>query len=68
MARVIVLQRVVPHYRMPIYRRLAEELNWEIVFGGNSNSSAMLHFFTPRNSRLGAGAAPPDTWCPSVTY
>lgn len=35
MARIIVLQRVVPHYRMPIYRRLAAELNWEIVFGGN---------------------------------
>lgn len=35
MARVIVLQRVVPHYRMPIYRRLAEELGWEIVFGRN---------------------------------
>jgi len=35
MARIIVLQRVVPHYRMPIYRRMAEELNWEIVFGGN---------------------------------
>jgi glycosyltransferase involved in cell wall biosynthesis len=35
MARVIILQRVVPHYRMPIYRRLADELGWEIVFGRN---------------------------------
>jgi hypothetical protein len=35
MARVIVLQRVVPHYRMPIYRRLADELGWEVVFGRN---------------------------------
>ncbi|MGH6769288.1 MAG: glycosyltransferase [Xanthobacteraceae bacterium] len=35
MARVVVLQRVVPSYRMPIFRRLAEELGWQVVFGRN---------------------------------
>lgn len=35
MARVVVLQRIVPSYRMPVFRRLAAELGWEIVFGRN---------------------------------
>jgi glycosyltransferase involved in cell wall biosynthesis len=35
MARVVVLQRIVPSYRMPIFRRLADELGWQIVFGRN---------------------------------
>jgi glycosyltransferase involved in cell wall biosynthesis len=41
MARVILLQRVIPSYRMPIYRRLAEELGWPIVFGRNVPGSNM---------------------------
>jgi glycosyltransferase involved in cell wall biosynthesis len=39
MARVIVLQRAIPNYRMPIYRRLADELGWQVVFGRNVPSS-----------------------------
>ena len=35
MARVMVLQRIVPSYRMPIFRRLASELGWQIVYGRN---------------------------------
>ena len=35
MARVVLLQRVVPGYRLPIYRRLADELGWELVYGRN---------------------------------
>jgi glycosyltransferase involved in cell wall biosynthesis len=35
MARVVVLQRIVPSYRMPVFRRLASELGWQIVFGRN---------------------------------
>lgn len=35
MPRVILLQRVIPSYRMSIYRRLADELGWMIVFGRN---------------------------------
>jgi glycosyltransferase involved in cell wall biosynthesis len=35
MARVVVLQRIVPSYRMPVFRRLAGELGWQIIFGRN---------------------------------
>lgn len=35
MARVVVLQRIVPSYRMPVFRKLASELGWQIVFGRN---------------------------------
>jgi glycosyltransferase involved in cell wall biosynthesis len=35
MARVVVLQRIIPSYRMPIFRRISEELGWQIVFGRN---------------------------------
>jgi glycosyltransferase involved in cell wall biosynthesis len=35
MANVVVLQRLVPSYRMPVYRRLADELGWKVVFGQN---------------------------------
>jgi glycosyltransferase involved in cell wall biosynthesis len=35
MARIVVLQRIVPSYRMPVFRRLASELGWQIVFGRN---------------------------------
>ena len=38
MARVVVLQRIVPSYRMPVFRRLADELGWQIVFGRNMPS------------------------------
>src|SRR5688572_26877026 len=38
MARVVVLQRIVPSYRMPVFRRLADELGWKIVFGRNMPS------------------------------
>jgi glycosyltransferase involved in cell wall biosynthesis len=41
MARVILLQRVIPSYRMPIYRRIADELGWLIVFGRNVPGSNM---------------------------
>jgi glycosyltransferase involved in cell wall biosynthesis len=35
MARVVVLQRIVPSYRLPVFRQLANELGWKIVFGRN---------------------------------
>jgi glycosyltransferase involved in cell wall biosynthesis len=38
MARIVVLQRIVPSYRMPVFRRLADELGWQIVFGRNMPS------------------------------
>lgn len=46
MARVVVLQRIVPSYRMPVFRRLASELGWQIVFGRNVSNE---------NLALGAG-------------
>ncbi len=35
MPRIVVLQRIVPSYRMPVFRRLTSELGWQIVFGRN---------------------------------
>ena len=31
MARVIIIQRLVPHYRIPVFAQLHRELGWEVV-------------------------------------
>lgn len=41
MARVVLLQRIIPGYRVPVLRRLAEELDWRIVFGRNVPGSSI---------------------------
>ena len=33
MARVVLLQRIVPRYRVPALRRIAEAFGWQIAFG-----------------------------------
>ena len=63
MARVVLLQRIVPSYRLEVLRRLAEELGWQIVFGRNVPGSigaaadAPAHPYRPK-----VGRAPVPQW------
>ncbi len=41
MADVIILQRLVPNYRMALFRRIWEELGWPVVFGRNLGKPGM---------------------------
>lgn len=41
MANVIILQRVVPNYRLPIYERIWHELKWVVAYGQNLSSDGM---------------------------
>jgi len=52
MARVVLPQRIVPSYRVPVLRRIAEEFGWQIVFGRNRagpecSASATCLFIRP---------------------
>ena len=70
MARVVLLQRIVPSYRLAVLRRLAEELGWRIVFGRNvpgSNIGAdvdatFLHGMDFRAWSAGGSWRSPTTW------
>jgi glycosyltransferase involved in cell wall biosynthesis len=41
MANVVILQRVVPPYRMPLFRRLWEEFGWTVAFGKNLSAEGI---------------------------
>lgn len=41
MSKVVILQRVVPSYRMPVYRRLWRELGWPVAYGRNLSTEGM---------------------------
>lgn len=41
MPEVIILQRLVPSYRIALFRRVWEELGWPVVFGRNLGKSGM---------------------------
>jgi glycosyltransferase involved in cell wall biosynthesis len=61
MPKVVILQRVVPNYRMPLYKRIWEDLGWSIAFGENLSTEGMnlkssapfLHGFQFVNSKMG---------------
>src|SRR5471032_2299116 len=41
MTNVVILQRVVPPYRMPLFRRLWEEFGWTVAFGKNLSADGI---------------------------
>jgi len=45
MTEVVILQRVVPHYRLPLFRRLWEEFGWRVVTASNPPAGTNLHLF-----------------------
>lgn len=43
MPDTIIIQRVLPHYRLPIFRSLYKEFGWELVVASNSPSETFLN-------------------------
>jgi glycosyltransferase involved in cell wall biosynthesis len=41
MPNVVILQRVVPPYRMPLYERLWKEFGWTVAYGSNLAAEGM---------------------------
>ncbi len=41
MPNVLILQRVVPSYRLPVFRRIYAELGWPVAYGSNIVSMQM---------------------------
>ena len=41
MPNVVILQRVVPPYRMPLYERLWQEFGWTVAYGSNLSAEGM---------------------------
>jgi hypothetical protein len=39
--KVVILQRVVPHYRMALFSRLHEELGWAVATGRREGSHGL---------------------------
>lgn len=68
MPKVLILQRVVPNYRMPLFKRIWEDLGWSIAFGENLSTEGMnlkssapfLHGFQFAKSGLGMIKVPLD--------
>ena len=66
MPKVIILQRVVPNYRMALFQRIWEELGWPVAFGQNlttegmslKSSAPFLHGFKFSTSKLGMTKVP----------
>jgi glycosyltransferase involved in cell wall biosynthesis len=41
MPNVVILQRVVPSYRLPIFQRIWDELGWSVAYGQNLGTEGM---------------------------
>jgi glycosyltransferase involved in cell wall biosynthesis len=41
MPNVVIVQRVVPSYRLPVYQRLWEEFGWVVAYGHNLGTEGM---------------------------
>jgi glycosyltransferase involved in cell wall biosynthesis len=68
MPKVLILQRVVPSYRMKLFKRIWDELGWSIAFGKNLSTEGMslksdepfLHGFQFTKSNFGMIKVPLD--------
>jgi glycosyltransferase involved in cell wall biosynthesis len=68
MPKVVILQRVVPSYRMKLFQRIWDELGWPIAFGKNLSTEGMclnsdepfLHGFQFTKSNFGMINVPLD--------